>query len=79
MRKRRSTIARESRSLSVVKASQQAYGHVFNDILQERARPFHLEVVNLSPGADGSISRLLTRLAVNLRRYPRRLSHAATV
>jgi hypothetical protein len=38
--------------------SEQAYGQVLNDLLRESNRPFHLEVVNLSPGAGDPITRL---------------------
>jgi hypothetical protein len=38
--------------------SEQAYGQVLNDLLREPDRHFHLEVVNLSPGAGDPISRL---------------------
>jgi hypothetical protein len=38
--------------------SEQAYGQVLNDLLREANRPFHLEVVNLNPGAGDPIARL---------------------
>jgi hypothetical protein len=38
--------------------SEQAYGQVLNELLREPDRHFHLEVVNLSPGAGDPIARL---------------------
>jgi hypothetical protein len=38
--------------------SEQAYGQVLNDLLRDQNRPFHLEVVNLSPGAGDPTARL---------------------
>lgn len=38
--------------------SEQAYGQLLNDLLRAANRPFHLEVVNLNPGAGDPIARL---------------------
>jgi hypothetical protein len=60
MSRRRSIIApRKPAFVGCEGESEQAYGQVLYDILKERERPFHLEVVNLSPGAGNPTSRLL--------------------
>ncbi len=38
--------------------SEQAYGQVLNDLLRQANLPFHLEVVNLNPGAGDPFARL---------------------
>lgn len=38
--------------------SEQAYGQLLNDLLQDARLPVHLEVVNLSPGAGDPFARL---------------------
>ncbi len=39
--------------------SEQSYGQFLNDIINERRLPYHIEVVNLSPGAGDPRSRLM--------------------
>lgn len=52
--------------------SEQAYGQLLNDILQEQKLSFHLEVVNLSPGAGDPVSRLHKAQKEIIRRKQRR-------
>ncbi len=57
MTRRRSIIAqRKPIFLGCEGESEQAYGQVLNDLVREKH--FHLEVVNLSPGAGDPITRL---------------------
>jgi RloB-like protein len=39
--------------------SEQSYGQFLNDVLNEKRLPFHIEVVNLSPGAGDPRTRLI--------------------
>jgi hypothetical protein len=39
--------------------SEQSYGQFLNDVLNEKGLRFHIEVVNLNPGAGDPRSRLL--------------------
>ena len=38
--------------------SEQAYGQFLNDIVREKGLPFHIEVVNLNPGAGHPLARV---------------------
>jgi hypothetical protein len=38
--------------------SEQAYGQLLNDLLRQANLPFHLDVVNLNPGAGDPVARL---------------------
>ncbi|MDX8510536.1 RloB domain-containing protein [Mesorhizobium captivum] len=38
--------------------SEQAYGQFLNDAIREAGQPFHIEVVNLNPGAGDPLARI---------------------
>jgi len=52
--------------------SEQAYGQLLNDLLREAGKPFHLDVVNLNPGAGDPIARLRRAKQEVARRHQRR-------
>ena len=52
--------------------SEQAYGQFLNDIVREKDLPFHIEVVNLNPGAGDPIARVKRAVQEIKRRNQRR-------
>lgn len=52
--------------------SEQAYGQFLNDIVRERRLPFHIEVVNLNPGAGDPLARVKKAAQEIARRSQRR-------
>jgi hypothetical protein len=72
MRSRRTIIQRAPVFLGCEGESEQAYGQFLNELLRLSDRPFHVEAVNLSPGAGDPISRLQRAKQEIIRRSKRR-------
>ncbi len=56
--------------------SEQGYGQFLNDIVRERDLPFHIEVVNLNPGAGDPLARVKKATQEIMRRNQRRAAFA---
>lgn len=52
--------------------SEQAYGQFLNDIVRQKELPFHIEVVNLNPGAGDPLARVKKAVQEIKRRSQRR-------
>lgn len=52
--------------------SEQAYGRFLNDIVRDSGLPFHIEVVNLNPGAGDPLARIRRAVKEIKRRSERR-------
>lgn len=52
--------------------SEQAYGQFLNDIVRQKELPFHIEVVNLNPGAGDPLARVKKAVQEITRRNQRR-------
>ncbi len=52
--------------------SEQAYGQFLNDIVRGKGLPFHIEVVNLNPGAGDPLARVKKAVQEIKRRSQRR-------
>ena len=52
--------------------SEQAYGQFLNDIVRQKGVPFHIEVVNLNPGAGDPLARVKKAVQEINRRSQRR-------
>jgi hypothetical protein len=52
--------------------SEQAYGQFLNDIVREKGLPFHIEAVNLNPGAGDPLARVKKASQEITRRSQRR-------
>ena len=56
--RRRTFIQRAPVFLGCEGDSEQAYGQLLNDLLKESRKAFHIEVVNLNPGAGDPLTRV---------------------
>jgi hypothetical protein len=56
--RRRTILQRAPVFLGCEGDSEQAYGQLLNDLLKESRKAFHIEVVNLNPGAGDPLARV---------------------
>jgi hypothetical protein len=70
--RRRTIIQRAPVFLGCEGDSEQAYGQLLNDLIKEAGKAFHIEVVNLNPGAGDPAARVRRAIQEIARREQRR-------